>query len=100
MLASLDATRSASSDPFHLIKYINSPGESVAPMIFSGSKPRPNPRLLSLALAFNFSVTLKMEKKIRESNQNVSGGGHKEKTFLTFLPLIFYVKSNLARSGV
>ena len=39
-------TKSASSDPFHLIKNIRSPDESVAPMIFSACKPRSKPRTL------------------------------------------------------
>ena len=43
MLACRDGTRSASSVPFHFIKNINSPLESVAPIILSGSRPRSKP---------------------------------------------------------
>jgi hypothetical protein len=43
MFACLAGTRSASSLPFHLIKNISSPEESVAPIIRSGWRPRSNP---------------------------------------------------------
>ena len=43
-LASLAGTRSASSEPCHLIRKNRSPGSLVAPMILSGFKPRANPR--------------------------------------------------------
>ena len=43
-LASLAGTRSASSDPCHLIKKKRSPGSLVAPMILSGFKPLEKPR--------------------------------------------------------
>jgi hypothetical protein len=46
-------TRSASSDPFHLMRNMSSPDESVAPMIRSGSSPRSKPRGLSSS-AFRF----------------------------------------------
>ena len=42
-LASREGTKSASSLPFHLIRNISSPDESVAPIILSGFNPLPNP---------------------------------------------------------
>lgn len=49
-------TRSASSEPFHLMRNISSPDESVAPMIRSGSSPRSNPRGRSSSALRFFSV--------------------------------------------
>ncbi|PSN30298.1 hypothetical protein C0J52_25557, partial [Blattella germanica] len=43
VLAFLAGTKSASSVPFHFIRNINYPLESVAPIMRSGSKPRSNP---------------------------------------------------------
>ena len=63
MLASLAGTRSASSDPFHLMRKKSSPGSLVAPIIFSGWSPRANP------LGFSSVLLLAGERVVR----NVTG---------------------------
>merc|ERR1719367_1320225 len=56
VLASLAGTRSASSLPFHLMRNMSSPEESVAPTILSGSRRRSNPLGLSSPIFLGFLV--------------------------------------------
>lgn len=55
-MASRAGTKSASSLPFHLIKNMSSPEESVAPMIRSGSRFLSNP--LGFSSSFFFFLAL------------------------------------------
>jgi len=52
--ASFAGTKSASSDPFHLIRKKSSPGSLVAPIILSAVNPLANPRGLLSSFSFFF----------------------------------------------
>merc|ERR1712001_45938 len=67
VFASRAGTKSASSEFFHLMRNINSPEESVAPMMRSGSSLRSNPRGASSPPFFFFSGPLPPPADLRFS---------------------------------
>ena len=73
-MASLAGTKSASSEPFHLMRNISSPEESVAPIIRSGSRVRSKPRGLSSSPFFFFeAVSPKIWKKKLKTSSKLKG---------------------------